>query len=73
MQSQAGSTKVWYERKDGFKIDGIWLYIPICGYVIVDEATGVVVFWKDFWDYKKYKAFVTEKFGADFKLFRKKP
>jgi limonene-1,2-epoxide hydrolase len=64
-----GSDTVFVERLDQFFIDGHWLRIPICGYLVVAE--GKVTLWKDYWDYTKYKAFVTEKYGKDFRLFRK--
>lgn len=64
-----GSDTVFVERLDQFFVDGHWLAIPICGYLKVKN--GKVVLWKDYWDYAKYKAFTTEHYGPDFRLFRK--
>jgi len=68
MSHQEGSDTVFVERLDQFFIDGHWLAIPICGYLKV--TNGKVVLWKDYWDYAKYKAFVTKTYGPDFRLFR---
>jgi limonene-1,2-epoxide hydrolase len=66
---EEGSDTVFVERLDQFFIDGVWLAIPICGYLKVKN--GKVILWKDYWDYAKYKAFVTANYGPDFRLFRK--
>jgi limonene-1,2-epoxide hydrolase len=68
MSHQEGSDTVFVERHDQFFIDGHWLAIPICGYLKVKN--GKVVLWKDYWDYAKYKEFVTRTYGPDFRLFR---
>lgn len=68
MSHQEGSDTVFVERLDQFFVDGHWLAIPICGYLKVKD--GKVVLWKDYWDYAKYKQFVTTTYGPDFRLFR---
>ena len=69
LQYARNGDTVFVERLDEFYIQGKWLKIPICGYLKVKG--GKVVFWKDYWDYKKYKDFVVANYGADFRLFRK--
>lgn len=66
---QPESDTVFVERLDRFFIDGHWLSVPICGYLKVKD--NKVVFWKDYWDYAKYKEFTTKTYGPDFRLFRK--
>lgn len=66
---ERGSDTVFVERLDRFFVDGHWLEIPICGYLKVRQDK--VILWKDYWDYTKYKKFTTEKYGPDFRLFRK--
>lgn len=65
---EPGSDTVFVERHDQFLVDGKWIRIPILGYLKVKN--GQVCFWKDYWDYQKYKQYVTKEFGPDFKLFR---
>jgi len=43
-----GSDTVFVERLDQFFIDGHWLRIPICGYLMVEN--GKIKLWKDYWD-----------------------
>jgi limonene-1,2-epoxide hydrolase len=69
---ETGSDTVFVERLDQFLIEGKWLAIPICGYLRVNKE-GKVYFWKDYWDYQKYKQFVTKEYGPDFKLFKTTP
>ncbi|GBG29463.1 Hypothetical Protein FCC1311_056842 [Hondaea fermentalgiana] len=52
---------VFVERIDNFLINGTWLRIPICGYFKVCQ--GKIEFWKDYWDYCRYKEFVRNTFG----------
>jgi len=67
--SRGKGNVVFMERLDQFKIDGVWLKIPILGFMKVRD--GKIEFWKDYWDYAKYKRFVSEHFGENFHLFRK--
>jgi limonene-1,2-epoxide hydrolase len=60
---------VFVQRLDRFKIDGKWLEIPICGLLRVRD--GKVAYWKDYWCYGKYKAFVTANFPPGFSMLRK--
>lgn len=69
LQSVCQGDTVFVERLDQFLVDGHWIKIPICGYLKV--LNGKVVLWKDYWCYKKYKEFVVEHYGSDFKLFKK--
>ena len=67
---EPGSDTVFVERLDQFCIDGVWLRIPICGYLVVNAQTNKIKFWKDYWCYAKYKEFTTKAFGPEFRLFR---
>jgi len=66
---EPGSDTVFVERHDQFLVDGKWIRIPILGYLKVTKDAKVC-YWKDYWDYQKYKQYVTKEFGPDFKLFR---
>lgn len=68
MSHEPGSDTVFVERLDQFFVDGHWLAIPICGYLKVKDDK--IILWKDYWDYFKYKDFVTKTYGPDFRLFR---
>ena len=68
-QAQSGDT-VFFERRDQFLIDGKWLDIPICGYMVVKESK--VTYWKDYWCYKKYKDKTIALFGEKFSMFKSK-
>ena len=68
MSHEPGSDTVFVERLDQFFVDGHWLAIPICGYLKVKDDK--IILWKDYWDYFKYKEFVTKTYGPDFRLFR---
>jgi len=65
----AGDT-VFFERLDQFLIDGKWLTIPVCGYMVVSKSK--VVLWKDYWCYRKYKTKTQELFGEKFSMFKTK-
>lgn len=69
LQYARNEDTVFVERLDEFFIEGKWLKIPICGYLKVKD--GRVILWKDYWDYTKYKEFVVNNYGPDFRLFRK--
>ena len=59
---------VFVERRDQFLIDGKWLTIPICGYLVVHA--GEVALWHDYWDSGKYREQTARLFGPAFSLFR---
>ena len=71
-----GSDTVFTERLDQYLIargDGqepAWLQIPICGFFVADTSAKSIVYWKDYFDYRKYKEQVTRLFGEGFSLFR---
>eukprot|EP00947_MAST-08B_sp_MAST-8B-sp1_P004136 g4136.t1 len=56
-----GSDTVFTERLDQYLIargDGqepAWLQIPICGFFVADTSAKSIVYWKDYFDYRKYK------------------
>lgn len=70
LQHSHNGLTVFTERLDQFFIEGKWIRIPILGYLKVRD--GKVAFWKDYWDYAKYKKAVQEDFGPDFKMFRER-
>jgi len=47
MSHVPGSDTVFVERLDQFLIDGVWLRVPNCGYVKVEN--GKIKLWKDYW------------------------